>query len=180
MSLVFLLDVDNTLLDNDQLKSDLADRVRELAGPARAERFWQIYEAVRKEQDFVDYPLTARRWAGQDGDPELGKQIEQLLNDVPFTSYLYPHVLEVLAYLRSFGTVVILSDGDTVFQPYKIRCSGLEDAVEGNVLVYVHKEDELPEVFARFPADHYVVVDDKPRIISALEACCPSTFTTIL
>lgn len=180
MKLVFLLDVDNTLLDNDELKADLATRIEQTVGPERARRFWEIYEDVRQEQDFVDYPLTVQRWAAEEGNHELGEELRRLLDEIPFTSYLYPHVMETLDYLWSIGTPVILSDGDSVFQPYKISRSGLGKAVHENVLVYVHKEEELPEIFARYPADHYVVVDDKPRIISALEECCPSTFTTVL
>jgi FMN phosphatase YigB (HAD superfamily) len=179
-TLVFLLDVDNTLLDNDRIKFDLAERIEELIGPERARRFWEIYEEVRHEQDFVDFPTTVSRLAKEYQDPETGRWLNRLLDTWPFRSYLYPHVLETMDYLKRLGKVVILSDGDSVFQPLKIRNSGLEEAADGNVLVYVHKEAELPKVFARYPANHYVVVDDKPRIIAALEQHCPSTFTTVL
>jgi len=179
-SIVFLLDVDNTLLDNDRLKADLKRRFLALLGQERSDRFWQIYEEVRRDEDFVDYPLTFKRMAEEQNDPELRTSLETVLEGLQFSSYLYPGVLGMLAYLRTLGTPVILSDGDHVFQPYKIRYSGLERAVDGHVLIYVHKEKELPSVFAQFPADHYVAVDDKPRILAALESECPTTFTTVL
>jgi len=179
-SIVFLLDVDNTLLDNDRLKEDLQRRFLALLGQERSDRFWQIYEEVRRDEDFVDYPLTFKRMAEEQDDPELRTSLETVLEGLHFSSYLYPDVLGMLAYLRTLGTPVILSDGDHVFQPYKIRHSGLERAVDGHVLIYVHKEQELSSVFEHFPAGHYVAVDDKPRILAALERECPTTFTTVL
>lgn len=178
--IVFLLDVDNTLLDNDKLKSDISDNLERLVGPERAHRFWQLYEQVREEEDYVDYPTTVERMEKEYNDPALGRQLNDLLDRIAFKSYLYPHVLDTIAYLETLGTVTILSDGDSVFQPRKIRESGLEEAVHGNVMVYVHKEQELKHVFARYAARHYVAVDDKPRIVSALERDCPEKFTTIL
>lgn len=178
--LVFLLDVDNTLLDNDRLKNDLAEAIQREIGPDRAKRFWELYEEVRAERDFVDYPTTVARLVDESHEAELGPRLTNLLDDWPFRTYLYPRVMETIEHLKTLGPVVILSDGDSVFQPLKIKESGLEAAVGGKVLVYVHKEEELPQVFARYPAEHYVVVDDKPRIIAALEQHCPSEFTTIL
>ncbi|HLJ68597.1 MAG TPA: HAD family hydrolase [Chloroflexota bacterium] len=180
VSITFLLDVDNTLLDNDGLKDHIAREIVRLAGTASAARFWQMYEAVRSEEDYVDYPTTVRRWAEEVGNPILGRQVNDMLEQLPFTEYLYPHALETIAHLRTLGTVAILSDGDQEFQPLKIRRSGLAAAVEGRVMIFVHKENELPAVFARYPAGHYVAVDDKPRIVSALERLCPVTFTTVL
>jgi len=178
--LVFLLDVDNTLLDNDALKAEIANRVEALVGPEPARRFWVLYEEVRQEQDFVDYPETIRRFVHEYGEVAKPQRLQGIFDTLPFSSFLYPGVLETLECLRSLGTVVILSDGDQVFQPLKIRKSGLEEAVGGNVLIYVHKEHELPRVFDRYPADHYVVVDDKSRILSALEEYNPSTFITVV
>ena len=180
LSLVFLLDVDNTLLDNDKLKQDLMLHLNERVGAERGERFWQIYESVRAERDYVDYPRTLELFTAAYGDPALGRQVKQLLDDIPFERYLYPGALETIAYLKTLGTAIILSDGDDVFQRYKITRSGLEQAVDGHVLIYVHKERELPQVFKLYPAGHYVAVDDKPRIVSALEASCPAEFTTVL
>lgn len=177
--IVFLLDVDNTLLDNDALKAEIGARIDALVGPTLAQRFWILYEEVRQERDFVDYPETLVRFIHEHGEAAKPEQLRAIFETLPFPSFLYPRVLEALEYLRSIGTAVILSDGDQVFQPRKIRESGLEAAVGGNVLIYVHKEHQLANVFARYPADHYVVVDDKPRILSVLEEDCPSTFTTV-
>lgn len=179
-SLVFLLDVDNTLLDNDRLKEDLAEKLQQMLGSERAARFWDLYEEVRRERDYVDYPHTIERWAEEYRDSTMGRRLTELLDNWPFADYVYPHVFETIDHLKSLGTVAILSDGDSVFQPRKIANSGLQKAVDGNVLIYVHKELELPGVFARYPADHYVVVDDKARILSVLERECPSEFTTVL
>jgi phosphoglycolate phosphatase-like HAD superfamily hydrolase len=139
-----------------------------------------VYEEVRQEVDYVDYPTTVARWSRQFGSDADDRELARLVSSIDFKAYLYPGVLPTLAYLATLGTTVILSDGDSVFQPRKIEDSGLEQAVGGRVLVYVHKEEELPEVFRRYPADHYVVIDDKPRILSVLERDCPTTFTTVL
>jgi FMN phosphatase YigB (HAD superfamily) len=177
--LVFLLDVDNTLLDNDALKAQIGARVEGLFGRQMAERFWQIYEEVRQEEDYVDYPETVSRFVRQYGASARLDHLQAIFDSLPFADFLYAGVLETLRHLWSLGTVAILSDGDHVFQPQKIRKSGLEDAVKGNVMIYVHKELHLPEIFARYPADHYVIVDDKARILSLLEANGPATFTTV-
>lgn len=178
-ALTFLLDVDNTLLDNDCLKRDIGVRVENLVGKAGADRFWDLYEQVRVERDYVDYPATVRRFGDTLGDPEIGDRLWRMLEGMDFARYLYPGALAVLRHLRQFGPVVILSDGDQTFQRLKIRRSGLEQAVDGRVLIYVHKEEELVAVFETYPADHYVIVDDKERILSALEECCAATFTTV-
>lgn len=179
-TLTFLLDVDNTLLNNDQLKAAVARDLEHRLGPERSARFWALYEEVREDEDFVDYPQTVERLGAEYHDPEMALELRQVLRTLPFRRYLFPHVLETIAHLKTMGTVVILSDGDTVFQPLKIRESGLEAAVDGHVLIYVHKEEELDAVFAAYPSDHYVMVDDKPRILAALERCCPTEFTTVL
>jgi FMN phosphatase YigB (HAD superfamily) len=176
--IVFLLDVDNTLLNHDKLKADLADHLQDLLGPDRAEAFWRIYEDVRRASDYVDYPTTVKEWTRAFNDPVTGEALEKLIDGIDFKSYVYPHVFETLRHLRDLGQAVILSDGDQVFQPLKIRNSGIEAAVDG-VLIFVHKELELPTVFARYPAGHYVMIDDKPRILAALERECPVTFTTV-
>lgn len=178
--LVFFLDVDNTLLDNDQFKTDVDARLKTSLGEARTQEFWRQYEIVRAEHDFVDYPDTAARLAAAVNDPSLQQQVMDVLHSVSIGSYVYPGVFETISHLWTLGTVAILSDGDQVFQRWKIETSGLSAAVRQNVLIYVHKEEHLNEVFTRFPASHYVMVDDKPRILSVLESQCPSTFTTIL
>lgn len=178
--LVFLLDVDNTLLNNDALKADLGVRVQELAGAERTRGFWRLYEDIREKYGYVDLPATVREWALKFDDPTMGERLDDVLISIDFRHYLYPHVLETVAYLESLGTVTILSDGDRVFQALKIRNSGLTEAVGGRVVISVHKEAELAAVFAAYPADHYVMVDDRPRILAALEQECPATFTTVL
>lgn len=179
-SIVFLLDVDNTLLDNDQLKDDLAADIRRAAGSSVAERFWELYEQVRQERDYVDYARTLELLEESGAGSVAVAQIRRLLDSLDFKCYLYPGALATIHYLNSLGTTVILSDGDSVFQPRKIRDSGLEAAVRGRVLIYIHKELEIPQIFARYPADHYVLIDDKPRILATLQRCCPTEFTTVL
>jgi FMN phosphatase YigB (HAD superfamily) len=176
--LAFLLDVDNTLLDNDAAKTAIAAEVEHLLGSDEAARFWRVYEDVRAEEGFVDFPATVARVSG--GNQAVARQLTRLLYDFPFERYLYPHALEAIAYLNTLGETVVLSDGDQTFQLHKIRESGIAAAVKNRVLIVVHKEDELDRVFAAYPARHYVAVDDKPRIVSALERACPTTFTTIL
>jgi hypothetical protein len=178
--IAFLLDVDNTLLDNDRLKDDLAKLVASIVGRRRAPRFWEIYEEVRRAEDFVDYPETVRRWGLMCRDPQAAGQLMAILGDLPFQNYLYPDVFGTLAHLETIGTTAIVSDGDTMFQPLKIRKSGLEAAVHGNVMITTHKERELEAVFGRFPAEHYATVDDKPHILASMKRDFPTTFTTIL
>lgn len=177
--LTFLLDVDNTLLDNDALKAEIGLQVDRLVGAAGARRFWELYEQVRSERDFVDYPATIARWVDETGRRDAGQRLTQMTDNLDFRTFLYPHSLDVLQYLGRFGPTVILSDGDSQFQPMKIRKSGLEAAVQGRVLISVHKEEELAKVFTAFPSDRYVMIDDKARILSILEQCCPSEFTTV-
>jgi FMN phosphatase YigB (HAD superfamily) len=178
--MIIFLDVDNTLLDNDGLKSDLARRIEAVLGAERARRFWEIYEEVRADQDYVDYPTTIARFAGEDGERGIRQVLRKLVFDYPFAERLYPNALESLRALERVGLPVILSDGDPVYQPWKIQKAGLADTVGGRVMICVHKEAELPDVFAKYPAEHYVMIDDKPRIHAALERICPTEFTTIL
>jgi FMN phosphatase YigB (HAD superfamily) len=177
--LVFLLDVDNTLLDNDALKAEIAARIEALVGRQLADGFWELYEEVRRDKDYVDYPETISRFIHKYHAAAKGDRLQAIFDSLPFATFLYPGVLQTLQYLWSLGTAAILSDGDPVFQPQKIKKSGLEDAVKGNVMIYVHKELQLPNVFERYPAKHYVIVDDKARILSVLEANSPVIFTTV-
>jgi FMN phosphatase YigB (HAD superfamily) len=178
--LVIFLDVDNTLLDNDGLKADVGRKLSDLLGDARAARFWEIYEEVRAEVDYVDYPTTIERFSSEHGEPGISGRLTELLYNYPFKDRLYPHVFETLESLEGRGLPVILSDGDPVYQPLKIQRSGLAEAVGGRVMICVHKEAELPRVFETYPANHYVMVDDKPRIHAALERTRREDFTTIL
>lgn len=176
---VFLLDVDNTLLNNDRLKEEIDARVLRCLSSNGAALFWKTYENVRQEQDHVDYPLTIQRVSKLLDDPTLSRELHSALFDFPFKDYVYPGTLDTIRYLDSFGIPVILSDGDAVYQPHKIKESGLAEAVGHRVMVVVHKERELAKVFAAFPAPHYCAIDDKPTILAALERDCPSEFTTV-
>jgi FMN phosphatase YigB (HAD superfamily) len=176
---VFFLDCDNTLMDNDALKEDLAARLRALLGERLAARFWEDYEAVRQEVDGVDLPLTFERFRADCPDATLHARVASTVMDYPFAERLYPETLATLAYLRGIGLPVILSDGDNAYQPRKIEGSGLAAAVDGRVAIYLHKEEHLDEVMARWPAPLYVMVDDKPRILATLKCMHPDRFATV-
>jgi FMN phosphatase YigB (HAD superfamily) len=177
--LVFLLDCDNTLLDNDALKADLDARLGALLGPKLNQELWDLYEAVRQETDVVNYPLVLERFAALHPDPILDERVRAIVMDYPFAERLYPETLATLAYLRAIGRPAILSDGDPVYQPLKIARSGLAADVEGRVLVYIHKEEHLDEVMARWPAPLYVAVDDKARILAETKRLHPRRFVTV-
>jgi FMN phosphatase YigB (HAD superfamily) len=176
---VFLIDVDNTLLDNDRAKADVARAIRELVGPDRAARFWQIYEEVRDACGVVDYPETLRRFRRSAPDGTHLADVDRAVLDVPFERYLYARALDVIAHLWTLGTPAILSDGDRVYQPMKIERAGLLLAVRGNVLVYEHKEDHLAEVQRRFPADRYVHIDDKAALLARTRQSLGDRVTTV-
>jgi FMN phosphatase YigB (HAD superfamily) len=178
-SIVFLFDVDNTLLDNDALKADLSEQLDALLGPARSARFWELYEAVRHERGVVDLPLTLERFAPLAGDPTLAERARAVLMGYPFASRLFPATPAAVAHARTLGTPAILSDGDAVFQPYKIARSGLAAEVAGRVLVFEHKVQHLAEVMAAWPAALYVAVDDRAPILAALVRQQPQRVVTV-
>ena len=176
---VFLLDVDNTLLDNDSVTRDLRRHLVSAFGAEREQRYWAIFEEIRAELGYADYLGALQRYRLEyPRDPHL-LGVSAFLIDYPFANRLYPGSLDAIEHLRACGPTVILSDGDVVFQPRKIERSGLWDAVEGQVLIYVHKEHMLDDVEARFPAEHYVMVDDKARILAAMKAYWGSRLTTV-
>ncbi len=176
---VCLFDVDNTLLDNDRVTADLRDHLERTVGHERQERYWSGFEQLRAQLGYADYLGALQLYrASYPHDPEL-LTISHFLLDYPFADRLYPHALEAVGHARRFGKPVILSDGDVVFQPHKVRRSGLYDAFAGAVLIYVHKEQELDDVARRFPADHYVLVDDKVRILAAVKAVWGPRVTTV-
>ena len=177
--LVFLLDVDNTLLDNDRVKHDLQTAVARLVAPERASRFWTLYEEVRQEESVVNFPETLRRFRRAFPDEPHAEDVDREVLSVAFERYLYPRAIEVIARLWALGDVAILSDGDRVFQPAKIARAGLLLATRGNVLVYEHKEDHLAEVERRFPARHYAHVDDRPSLLARTKRGLGSRATTI-
>jgi FMN phosphatase YigB (HAD superfamily) len=179
VALLFLLDVDNTLLDNDGVKADLERAIAAAVAPDRAARFWSLYEAVRAEAGVVDFPETLRRFRRAfPGEPRL-TDVDRAVLAVPFERYLYPSVPEVIARLWTLGDVAILSDGDRVYQPAKIAQAGLLLAARANVLVYEHKEDHLAEVARRFPADRYVHVDDKAELLARTKRGLTGRVTTV-
>lgn len=177
--IVFLLDVDNTLLDNDRVTADLRRFLEREVGPDSATRYFELFEELRDELGYADYLGTLQRYRGENPRNPGVVRVSQFLIDYPFANRLYPESLDVIDFLKTLGTPVILSDGDVVFQPRKIDRSGLWSAVDGNVLIYVHKEDELLDVESRFPARRYVLVDDKLRILDAFKRQWQERVTTV-
>ena len=177
--IVFLFDCDNTLLDNDRVQADLRAHLDQEFGPAQSERYWQTYEALRGEVGYADYLGAMQRFRlGMESDPRI-LRLASFLLDYPFARRLYPHALEVIAHCRRWGPTVVLSDGDVVLQPRKLQHSGLWDAVEGRVLIYIHKELELDDVEMRYPAKRYVFIDDKVRLLTAIKTVWKDRVTTI-
>jgi len=178
-SVVFLLDVDNTLVDNDRVAGDLKRHLIEAFGHERQERYWAIFEELRRELGYADYLGALQRYRVENPrDPNL-LAISSYLVDYPFANRLFPGSLDVIERLNEWGSAVILTDGDVVFQPRKVERSGLYDAVAGRVLIYIHKEQELNDVEERYPAEHYVLVDDKLRILTAIKKVWGSRLTTV-
>jgi FMN phosphatase YigB (HAD superfamily) len=176
---VVLLDVDNTLLDNDRVKRDLGERIEEIHGSAAQALYWRIYEELRTERGFADYLGALRRLAETTRDPGACESLTAFLLDYPFEERLYPHALGVIRYLDNWALPVIVSDGDCVYQPRKIDRSGLWEAVEGRVHVYTHKEEMLDQVDLRYPASRYAMVDDKLRLLAVMKASRGERLTTV-
>jgi len=177
--LVCLLDVDNTLLDNDRVTADLKRFLEREVGPERTRRYWELFEQLRRELGYADYLGALQRYRDEyPRDPHV-LHLSPYLIDYPFANRLYPESLDVIERLKELGQVAILSDGDVVFQPRKVDRAGLTSAVDDNVLIYVHKERELEDVAARFPAEHYVVIDDKLRILAAIKNVWGDRVTTV-
>lgn len=178
-STVFLLDVDNTLLDNDAVEADLHRHLLTQLGPELAETYWQAFEELRGELGYADYLRAVQRVrSAYPHETDLFETSAYLI-EYPFAERVYPGAMETLQRLNELGRTVILSDGDAVFQPHKIRRSGLWAAVDGDVLVYVHKERELDDVERRYPAEHYVIVDDKLRILDSIKHRWDGRATTV-
>jgi len=176
---VFLFDVDNTLLDNDRIIADLNAYLKREVGPKRARSYWTIFEKLRAQLGYADY-LGALQQARRDHPHDVGLlAVSRFLIDYPFAKRLYPKSLDVIKHFRHSAQVVLLSDGDVVFQPRKVDRSGLHKAVDGHVLIYVHKENDLADVEARYRAAHYVVVDDKLAILAAIKKVWGSRVTTV-
>ena len=176
---VVLFDVDNTLLDNDRFREDLRDRLQAVHGERACARYWEIMDELWGKLGYMDYLGALERLRLEDPhDLAILRTADWLLN-YPFADRLYPRALEAVKHARQWGSPAILSDGDAIFQPRKILRSGLWDAFDGNVLIYVHKEKELKDVERRFPAAHYALIDDKTRILTAVKLAWGDRVTTI-
>jgi FMN phosphatase YigB (HAD superfamily) len=178
-STVFLVDVDNTLVDNDGVQADLKRHLDTEFGVACRERYWAILEQLFTELGYRDYLGALQRYRVEHPEDIRLLAMSSWLVDYPFADRLFPGALEVLRRLRDFGETVVLSDGDVVFQPRKVERSGISAAVDGKVLIYIHKELELADVARRYPAEHYVLVDDKPRILTAVKQAWGQRVTTV-
>lgn len=177
--IVFLFDVDNTLLDNDQVIADLSAHLEREVGVERERSYWSIFEALRTELGYADYLGALQRYRNTYPHDPCTLAASRFLMNYPFASRLFPGALDAVEHVRRWGTPVILTDGDIVFQPRKIDRSGLYDAFHGDVLIYVHKETELEDVAARYPADHYVMIDDKLRLLDAMKKIWGAKLTTV-
>jgi len=176
---VFLFDVDNTLLDNDRVTADLRRHLITQVGPERANGYWEIFETLRAELGYADYLGALQRYRVQNPHEPNLLEVSYFLLNYSFANRLYPGSLDAVDHVQQWGPTVVLSDGDVVFQPHKVRRSGLHEEFSGRVLIYVHKEQELADVEERYPAEHYVVVDDKLRILTAIKAIWQSRVSTV-
>ena len=177
-SLVFLFDVDNTLLDNDRVTADLKHHLEQQVGPERQQRYWQIFEQLRSQLGYADYLGALQRYRVEN-PRDLGLlTVSRFLIDYPFATQLYPDSLKAIAHVRQWGKAAVLSDGDVVFQPLKVERSGIWESVDG-VMIYIHKEQQLHDVEQLFPADHYVLIDDKIRILSEVKKIWGARVTTV-
>jgi FMN phosphatase YigB (HAD superfamily) len=176
---VFFFDVDNTLLDNDHVSKDLKRHLINRVGEFSAGRYWEIFEQMRKELGYADYLGALQRYRIEHPrDPKL-LAVSHFMINYPFANRLFPESLDAVAHTQRLGTAVIMSDGDVVFQPRKIDRSGLHEVFQDNILIYIHKELELEDAEKKFPATHYVMVDDKVRILAALKKHWGARVTTV-
>jgi FMN phosphatase YigB (HAD superfamily) len=176
---VFLFDVDNTLLFHDKVTADLRKHLQTVVGAEGSQRYWQFFEQIRNELGYADYLGALQRYRLEyPRDPHL-LEVSFFLLSYPFANRLFPASIDAVQHVQQFGTAVILSDGDVVFQPRKISRAGLYEVFDGNVLIYVHKEKELEDVERRYPADHYVMFDDKLRILDAMKKIWSGKLTTV-
>jgi len=176
---VFLLDIDNTLVNNDAVVADLMKHLERDVGVEQQKRYWEFFEQLRGELGYADYLGALQRY--RNAYPRDFKILDasMYLVDYPFANRLFPNSLDAIEHARNMGKAIILSDGDVVFQPHKIYRSGIYDAIDGEVLIYIHKETELDDVAQRYPADHYVLVDDKVRILAEVKRQWATRVTTV-
>lgn len=176
---VFLIDVDNTLLDADRVTVDLGRYLENAVGHDRQQRYWNLFKQLRDELGYADYFGALQRYRIEYSHDPHALMVSRFLLHYPFSNRLFPHALDAVEHMKQRGPVVLVSDGDAVFQPHKIERAGLLDAVDGRVLIYVHKEQELDDIEERYPAEHYVLVDDKLRILSAVKNVWGARVTTV-
>jgi haloacid dehalogenase-like hydrolase len=174
-----LFDVDNTLIDNDRVAADLKRYLTSEVGEQRQQRYWDFFEQLREELGYADYLGALQRYRLHYPRESHLLALSAYLVNYPFANRLYPGSLDALEHARSLGLTVILTDGDVVFQPMKIHRSGIFEAVDGRILIYIHKEQELDDVERRFPAAHYILVDDKLRILTAVKQQWGARVTTV-
>jgi len=177
--IVFLFDVDNTLIDNDRVQAHLSEHLEQTYGTGTRDRYWELFEQLRSELGYADYLGALERYRLEDLHRPDVLRMSNWLVDYPFAERLYPRALDAVKHVQQWGTAVILSDGDAVFQPRKVERSGLWRAFDNRVLIYVHKEQELDDVVHLYPADHYVMIDDKLRILSAVKKTWGERVTTV-
>jgi FMN phosphatase YigB (HAD superfamily) len=177
--IVFLVDVDNTLVDNDGIQQDLKDHLERTYGAAARDRYWKILEDLMVELGYRDYIGALQKFRVEHPREMELLAMSSYLMDYPFAERLYPNALAVLKHLRSLAPTAILTDGDVVFQPRKVEHAGLARVADGNVLVYIHKEEALEDVERRFPAEHYILIDDKLRILDAVKQIWGKRVTTV-
>jgi len=178
-SVVFLFDVDNTLLDNDHVGKDLERHLETKFGPGTRKRYLELFEQLRQELGYADYLGALQRYRMENPRDARLLGMSAFLVDYPFANRLYPGSIDAIDHVKRWGPAVVLSDGDVVFQPRKVQRSGIYEAVDGNVLIYIHKEEMLDDVEQRFPADHYVLIDDKVRILAAVKKAWGKRLTTV-
>jgi len=178
-NIVFLFDVDNTLIDNDRVQAHLSEHLEQTYGAVTRDRYWEIFEQLRSELGYADYLGALERYRTEDLHRPEVLRMSSWLVDYPFVERLYPGALDAIKHVQQWGAPVILSDGDAVFQPRKVERSGLWKAFDNRVLIYIHKEEELDDVRRIYPADHYVLIDDKLRILTAVKKIWGERVTTV-
>ena len=178
-NIVFLFDVDNTLIDNDRVQAHLNEHLEQTYGAVTRDRYWEIFEQLRSELGYADYLGALERYRTEDLHRPEVLRMSSWLVDYPFVERLYPGALDAIKHVQQWGAPVILSDGDAVFQPRKVERSGLWKAFDNRVLIYIHKEEELDDVRRIYPADHYVLIDDKLRILTAVKKIWGERVTTV-
>lgn len=165
----FLIDVDNTLLDNDAAKMRIADKIRSAVGPNYANMFWSLYETVRNEIGIIDFPLTCERLSVDAMDSSVGERVAGVLWGFDYGQCVYPGAIDALAHLGELGTTVVVSDGDQIFQKHKIESAGISKAVEGRILIFEHKQEAIDEICEAYPAHPWVMIDDKPSVLTGMK-----------